>query len=56
MALLTMYGVDVGLDYTKLIPLANLVQQLTGVVVPTNKAIVGSSLYQIEVGDHRQLV
>ena len=50
MALLTMYGVDVGLDYTKLTPLANLVQQLTGVVVPTNKAIVGSSLYQIESG------
>ncbi len=50
MALLTMYGVDVGLDYTKLTPLANLVQQLTGVVVPTNKPVVGSSLYQIESG------
>jgi len=50
MALLTMYGVDVGLDYTKLTPLANLVQQLTGVVVPTNKPIVGSSLYQIQSG------
>jgi len=47
---LTMYGVDVGLDYTKLTPLANLVQQLTGVVVPTNKPIVGSSLYQIQSG------
>lgn len=50
MALLTMYGVDVGLDYTKLTPLANLVQRLTGVVVPTNKPIVGSALYQIESG------
>ncbi|MGP0092438.1 MAG: LeuA family protein [Xanthobacteraceae bacterium] len=50
MALLTMYGVDIGLDYTKLTPLANLVQQLTGVVVPTNKPIVGSSLYQIQSG------
>jgi len=50
MALLTMYGVDVGLDYTKLTPLANLVQQLTGVVVPTNKPVVGGSLYQIESG------
>lgn len=50
MALLTMYGVDVGLDYTKLTPLANLVQQLTGVVVPTNKPVVGSGLYQIESG------
>jgi isopropylmalate/homocitrate/citramalate synthase len=50
MALKTMYGVDVGLDTTKLTPLANLVQRLTGVAVPTNKAIVGSGLYQIESG------
>ena len=50
MALKTMYGVDVGIDTTKLTPLANLVQRLTGVVVPTNKAIVGSGLYQIELG------
>jgi isopropylmalate/homocitrate/citramalate synthase len=50
MALLTMYGVDVGLDYTKLTSLARLVQQLTGVAVPTNKPIVGSSLYEIESG------
>ncbi len=50
MALKTMYGVDVGIDSTKLTPLANLVQRLTGVVVPTNKAIVGSGLYQIESG------
>ena len=41
MALKTMYGVDVGIDCTKLTPLANLVQRLTGVVVPTNKAIAG---------------
>ncbi len=50
MALLTMYGVDVGLDYSKLTPLAELVQQLTGHVVPLNKPIVGKSLYQIESG------
>jgi isopropylmalate/homocitrate/citramalate synthase len=50
MALKTMYGVDVGIDTTKLTPLANLVQKLTGVVVPTNKPIVGSALYQIESG------
>jgi len=50
MALKTMYGVDVGIDTTKLTPLANLVQRLTGVAVPSNKAIVGSGLYQIESG------
>ena len=50
MALKTMYGVDVGIDTTKLTSLANLVQRLTGVAVPSNKAIVGSGLYQIESG------
>ncbi len=50
MALLTMYGIDIGLDYSKLTPLANLVQKLCGVVVPTNKPVVGNSLYQIESG------
>ena len=50
MALLTMYGIDVGLDYTKLTPLANLVAKLTGVAVPSNKPVVGSMLYQIESG------
>jgi isopropylmalate/homocitrate/citramalate synthase len=50
MGLLTMYGVDVGLDYSKLTPLANLVQKLTGVAVPSNKPVVGKQLYQIESG------
>jgi isopropylmalate/homocitrate/citramalate synthase len=50
MALLTMYGVDCGLNYSKLTPLANLVQKLTGVEVPSNKPVVGRQLYQIESG------
>ena len=50
MALKTMYGVDTGIDCTKLTPLANLVQRLAGVAVPSNKPIVGSALYQIESG------
>lgn len=50
MALLTMYGVDCGIDTTKLTPLANLVAELTGAVVPTNKPVVGKALYQIESG------
>lgn len=50
MALLTMYGIDIGINYSKLTPLANLVQELTGVLVPTNKPVVGKQLYQIESG------
>jgi isopropylmalate/homocitrate/citramalate synthase len=50
MALLTMYGVDIGLKYEKLTPLADLVAKLTGAVVPTNKPVVGKQLYEIESG------
>lgn len=50
MALLTMYGVDVGIKYDKLTPLARLVQKITGVDVPSNKPVVGRQLYQIESG------
>lgn len=50
MALLTMYGIDIGLDYAKLYDLAKLVQQLSGQAVPTNKAIVGDGLFKIESG------
>ena len=50
MGLLTMYGVDVGLDYSKLTKLANLVQKITGVDVPSNKPVTGRQLYQIESG------
>jgi isopropylmalate/homocitrate/citramalate synthase len=49
-ALLTMYGVDVGIDYSKLYSLAKLVEELSGHRVPTNKPIVGDQLYQIESG------
>ncbi|MFQ5857215.1 MAG: LeuA family protein, partial [Anaerolineae bacterium] len=37
MGLLTMYGVDIDIDYGKLHGLAKLVQQLSGQAVPTNK-------------------
>jgi isopropylmalate/homocitrate/citramalate synthase len=49
-ALLTMYGIDVGIDYSKLYSLAKLVEELSGHRVPTNKPIVGDQLYQIESG------
>jgi isopropylmalate/homocitrate/citramalate synthase len=50
MALLTMYGVDVGIDYSKLYGLARLVAELSGHRVPTNKPVVGDQLFQIESG------
>jgi isopropylmalate/homocitrate/citramalate synthase len=50
MALLTMYGIDIGLNYEKLYSLARLVEQLSGHKVPTNRPVVGEALYQIESG------
>lgn len=50
MALLTMYGVDVGIKYDKLTGLAKLVQELSGQAVPGNKPVVGDGLYKIESG------
>lgn len=50
MALLTMYGVDIGLKYDKLTGLARLVQKLSGQPVPGNKPVVGEGLYKVESG------
>jgi len=50
LALLTMYGIDLGLDYRKLYKLASLVQECSRQLVPTNKPVVGSGLFKIESG------
>lgn len=50
LALLTMYGIDIGIDYKKLYGLAKLVKQLSGHNVPDNKPVVGERLFQIESG------
>lgn len=50
MALKSMYGVDIGINTEQLTPLADLVQELSGVSVPDNKPVVGRELYAIESG------
>ena len=50
MALLTLYGIDIGIKYNKLYSLANLVKQLSGHAVPSNRPVVGDQLFQIESG------
>jgi isopropylmalate/homocitrate/citramalate synthase len=50
MALLTMYGIDIGINYEKLYPLAKMVQEISGVAVPHNRAVVGDLLFQVESG------
>src|ERR1700719_546678 len=50
MALLTLYGIDTGLKYDKFYGLSKLVAQLSGHAVPTNRQVVGDSLFKIESG------
>jgi isopropylmalate/homocitrate/citramalate synthase len=50
LALLTMYGIDVGIDYSKLNEAAKLVQELSGVKVPGNRPFIGDGAYTIESG------
>jgi isopropylmalate/homocitrate/citramalate synthase len=50
LALLTMYGIDVGIDYSKVNELSQLVRQLSGVQVPSNRPFVGDGAYTIESG------
>jgi isopropylmalate/homocitrate/citramalate synthase len=50
MALLTMYGIDVGIDYGKMNELSQLVRELSGAQIPTSRPFVGDGAYTIESG------
>ncbi len=50
LALLTMYGIDVGIDYGKLNELSQLVRNLSGVQVPSCRPFIGDGAYTIESG------
>src|SRR5207245_7263666 len=50
MALKTMYGIDCGIDFSKLYGLSRLVRELARVPVPPNRGIVGDSLFHVESG------
>jgi isopropylmalate/homocitrate/citramalate synthase len=49
-ALLALYGVDVGLKYERLYDLAQLATSLAGHTLAPNKAVVGQELFTIESG------
>ncbi len=50
LALLMLYGIDTGIDYSKLNETAKLVQGLSGVKVAGNRAFIGDDAYTIESG------
>ncbi|MDH5504093.1 MAG: pyruvate carboxyltransferase [Acidimicrobiia bacterium] len=50
LALLTMYGVDTGIDTATFTDIARLVAELSGVTQPSNRPITGDMLYNVESG------
>ena len=50
LALLTLYGIDVGINYGKLNELSRLVMDLAGLEVPGNRPFVGEKAYNVESG------
>ncbi len=50
MALKTMYGIDSGIDFSKLYGLSQLVREAARVTVPPNRGIVGDRLFHVESG------
>ncbi|MDH5420737.1 MAG: pyruvate carboxyltransferase [Acidimicrobiia bacterium] len=50
LALLTMYGVDTGIDTATFTDIARLVAELSGVTQPSNRPITGEMLYNVESG------
>ncbi|RPI34345.1 MAG: pyruvate carboxyltransferase [Chloroflexota bacterium] len=50
MALQALYNQDLGLRLDKLTELSHLVRDLAGVKVPSNKPVVGDTLYNVESG------
>jgi isopropylmalate/homocitrate/citramalate synthase len=49
-ALELLYGVDSGIDFSRLYPLSKLVRERARVAVPTNRGIVGDRIFHVESG------
>jgi isopropylmalate/homocitrate/citramalate synthase len=50
LALLTMYGIDTGIDTSRFTDIARLVAELSGVRQPSNRPVTGDMLYNVESG------
>jgi len=58
LALLTMYGIDAGLNYSKFNEMSKLVREVSGTEIPESRPFIGDGAYTIEsgivTGWHRQ--
>lgn len=50
MMLRTMYGIDPGLDLSKMYELSKMVQDILGIELPPNRPIIGDGLFDVESG------
>lgn len=50
LALLTMYGINIGIKTEKFYSLSKLVRELSGTTIPANRPIVGETLLHVESG------
>ena len=50
LALLTLYGIDVGLDYSKFNEMSKLVRKISGTEIPESRPFIGDGAYSIESG------
>ncbi|SHI40791.1 Isopropylmalate/homocitrate/citramalate synthases [Dethiosulfatibacter aminovorans DSM 17477] len=50
LSLLTMYGIDVGIDYSKIYPLSKTFRDMTGMQLRSNRGIFGDGINDIESG------
>ncbi len=50
LALLTMYGIDIGIKFDKLNDCAQLIHEITGIDIPTNRPVAGKHAFDVESG------
>jgi isopropylmalate/homocitrate/citramalate synthase len=50
LALLTLYGIDTGIDYSKLNETAKLIRELSDTQIPGNRPFIGEDAYTVESG------
>ena len=50
LSLLTLYGVDLGLDYSQIYPLSKMLRELSGLQFRGNRGITGDTVFDIESG------
>ncbi|MFR3921879.1 MAG: hypothetical protein ACLTYN_07780 [Dysosmobacter welbionis] len=50
LSLLTLYGVDLGLDYSQIYPLSKMLREFSGLQFRGNRGITGDTVFDIESG------